>query len=141
MALFGPVGACVIWYRKVLLYKITDLLYKITVRSLIDYSLPLFANTLKLTEIKGLENIQYRAARVATGALNFISRERLFEELDWETIGNRPKFLSLCIFHKIHAQVTGPLIKPVLQNWIGKEMFPEIKGGGICPTPSLPSIS
>ena len=92
MALFGPVGACVIWYRKVLLYKITDLLYKITVRSLIDYSLSLFANNLKLTEIKGLENIQYRAARVVTGALNFISRERLFEELGWETIGNKPKF-------------------------------------------------
>ena len=58
--------------------KTLDLLYKLTIRSLIDYSLPLFANNLKLTEIKRLENLQYRAARVVIGALNFTSKSNRF---------------------------------------------------------------
>ena len=42
---------------KQLSMKTLDLLYKLTVRSLIDNSLPIFANNLKLTEIKRLENL------------------------------------------------------------------------------------
>ena len=105
--------------------KTLDLLCKIIVRSLIDYSLPLFANNLKLTEIKRLENLQYRAARVVTGALNFTSKERLFIELGWETIGDRSKLLGLCFFHKIHVHETRPLIRTCLTklDW-EKKMFP-----------------
>ena len=110
--------------------KTLDLLYKLTVRSLIDYSLPIFANNLKLTEIKRLENLQYRAARVVTGALNFTSRERLFEELGWETIANRTKFLGLCMFHKIHVHESRPLIRTCLTklDW-EKKCYLRSKGG------------
>ena len=39
-----------------------DLLYKITVRSIIDYALPVYANNLRLTELARLDRIQYRAS-------------------------------------------------------------------------------
>ena len=39
--------------------KTLDLLYKVIVRSIIDYALPIYANTLKLSEIARLEKIQY----------------------------------------------------------------------------------
>ena len=66
--------------------KTLDLLYKVTVRSVVDYALPLYGNTLKQTELFRLEQIQYRAAKIVTGGLHFTSREKLNEELGWETI-------------------------------------------------------
>ena len=115
--------------------KTLDLLYKLTVRSLIDYSLPLFANNLKMTEIKRLENLQYRAAKVVTGALNFTSKERLFVELGWETIADRTKFLCLCFFHKIHVHETRPLIRTCLTKLDWEKKYVLRSKGGYLPYP------
>ena len=49
---------------KMLKRKTLDLLYKVTVRSVIDYALPIYANTLKQTELARLERVQYRAAKL-----------------------------------------------------------------------------
>ena len=62
-----------------------DILYKLTVRSVIDYSLIIIYHTLKQTEISRLNNIQYRAAKICTGALHFSSRQKLEIDLGWET--------------------------------------------------------
>ena len=48
---------------KLLSRKTLDLLYKVTVRSLIDYALPIYGNNLKQTELSRLEQLQYRAAK------------------------------------------------------------------------------
>ena len=44
-----------------------DLPFKITVRSVIDYSLPIYGNNLKQTDLARLERLQYRAAKLVTG--------------------------------------------------------------------------
>ena len=89
-------------------------MYKITVRSVIDYSLPIYANNLKQSDLARLEQLQYRAAKVVTGALHLKSREKLNVELGWENIKTRIKFLGLCYFHKIHVHETRPLIRSCL---------------------------
>ena len=110
--------------------KTLDLLYKLTVRSLVDYSLPLFGNNLRQTDINRLEKLQYRAAKVVTGALHYTSREKLYIELGWETITERLKFLGLCIFHKIHIQETRPLLRKCLTKLdLEKKNFLRSKGG------------
>ena len=48
-----------------------------------------------------LEQLQYRAAKLVTGALHFSNREKLNSELGWETIQKRSEILGLNIFHKI----------------------------------------
>ena len=58
-----------------------DLLYKLTVRSIIDYAMPFYYGNLKLTEKKRLEQIQYRAAKLVTGTLHYTSQLKLFLEL------------------------------------------------------------
>ena len=63
-----------------------DFLYKVTVRSVIDYALPLYGNKIKQTELCRLEQLQYRAAKVVTGALHLTRREKLNDELGWATI-------------------------------------------------------
>ena len=91
-----------------------DLLYKITVRSVIDYALPIYGNTLKQTDLARLDQLQYRAAKLVTGALHHTSREKLNVELGWENFKTRINFLGLCFFHKIHLHETRPLIRSCL---------------------------
>ena len=74
----------VLRHVKMLKRNTLDLLYKITVRSIIDYSLPVYGNNLKLTELARLDRIQYRAAKLVTGAEHFTNREKLNTELGWE---------------------------------------------------------
>ena len=67
-------------------------MYKITVRSVIDYASLVYFKTLKQTEIMRLEQIQYRAAKLVTGALRLTSKEKLNTELGWQTIQKRSDF-------------------------------------------------
>ena len=101
---------------KLLSRQTLDLLYKITVRSVIDYALPVYFKTLKQTEIARLENLQYRAAKLVTGAFHFTSRDKLNMELGWETIQKRSDLLGLNIFQKIHLHETRPLIRSCMQS-------------------------
>ena len=96
---------------KLLSRQTLDLLYKITVRSVIDYALPVYCKTLKQTELLRLEKLQYRAAKTVTGAFQFTSREKLNIELGWETIEKRSDILGLNMFQKIHLHETRPLIR------------------------------
>ena len=63
-----------------------DVLYKLTVRSIIDFALPVYYNCLTQTQIGRLENIQYKAGKIVTGALHYTSKDKLNQELGWESI-------------------------------------------------------
>ena len=91
-----------------------DVLYKLQVRSLLDYSLPVFYNSLSAKQKVRLDKIQYTAAKIVTGALHFTSKEKLYDELGWETIQSRTEFLGLSLFHKIVKNQTRPLIRDCL---------------------------
>ena len=96
---------------KLLNRRTLDLLYKITVRSVIDYGLQVYYKSLRLTDIARLDNIQYRAGKIVTGAFHFTNKEKLNRELGWESISQRGDILSLSFFHKIHLHETRPLIR------------------------------
>ena len=72
------------------------------IRSVIDYALPVYCTTLKQTDLARLENVQYKATKIVTGAFHLTSKDKLNAELGWETIKKRCDILSLNIFHKIH---------------------------------------
>ena len=57
----------VIRKNKMLNRQTLDMLYKVTVRSVIDYGLPIYYQSLRVTEKARLEQIQYRAAKIVTG--------------------------------------------------------------------------
>ena len=88
-----------------------DLLYKVCVRSTIEYGLVLYWHTLKPTQKAQISRIQYRGAKICSGALHFTSQLRLEQDLSWESIDSRARFLGLSIFHKIHLGASRPLIK------------------------------
>ena len=117
---------------KMLSRQTLDVLYKLTVRSVIDYALPVYYKSLKQTDLGRLENIQYRAGKIVTGALHYSSKEKLNQELGWETIVERGNMLSLNIFHKIHLHETRPLIRTCMPKLdIYKSCVTRSKGGYI----------
>ena len=101
---------------KLLSRQTLDQLYKLVVRSVIDYGLPIYCKQLRQKELARLENIQYRAAKIVTGAYHFTSRDKLNCELGWESIQTRGNVLGLSIFHKIHKCETRPLIRLLLKD-------------------------
>jgi hypothetical protein len=72
-----------------------DVLYKITVRSVLDYSLPVYFNSLTAKQKAKLEKIQYTAAKIVSGALHNTSRVSLNEELAWESIDTKGAVLRI----------------------------------------------
>ena len=116
---------------KILNRQTLDLLYKITVRSVIDYGLPVYFESLSQTQKMRLEQIQYKAAKLVTGALHLTSREKLNNELGWETIQKRSDILGLNIFHKIHTHETRPLIRTCMPKFDHERRSLRSKGGYI----------
>ena len=101
---------------------VLDILYKQQVRSVIDYGMIIFYGTLNQVDIEKLNQIQYRCAKVVTGALHFTSRIKLEQDLGWESLSARNEFLGLSMFYKIAHNSVRPLIrtflpKPVVKNY------------------------
>ena len=115
---------------KLLNRKTLDLLYKLTIRSVIDYAFPVYHKNLKQTDIARLENVQYRAAKIVCGALHFTNKDKLNSELGWESIIERGDILGLNIFQKIHLQETRPLIRNCMTKLdFEKKQLTRSKGG------------
>ena len=91
-----------------------DTLFKLHVRSILDYALPVYGPSLDQRQLSKLEKIQYLAARIVTSTPKCSSAEKLYKELGWESICNRIKFLSISLFHKIHTNSTRPLTRDCL---------------------------
>ena len=124
---------------KMLKRQTLDILYKLVVRSVIDYGLPIYGNNLKQTELARLERLQYRAAKLVTGALHFTSREKLNVELGWESIKKRTNFLGLSLFHKIHLHETRPLVRKCLTKLDFEKKYVMRSKGGYLPYPNYGS--
>lgn len=88
-----------------------DVLYKVTVRSVLDYGLMLYFNDLSQCQKKQISQVQYRAAKLTTSTVHGTSQVKLEKELGWESIQERVNNLGLTLFHKIHLNITRPLIK------------------------------
>ena len=83
---------------------------KIQVRSIIDYALPVYWHTLRVAEKNRFEQLQYKSAKIVTGALHLTSKDKLNLELGWESIETRANILGITLFHKTLLGNQRPLI-------------------------------
>ena len=88
-----------------------DLLYKTTIRSVIDYGLIVYYHSLTQTDKNKIDKIQYSAAKLVSTTMHLTSKVKLEKELGWSSIKDRADFLGLTLFHKIHCNQLRPLIK------------------------------
>ena len=104
----------IMWSVKGLSRQCLDILYKLHVRSSIDYAISVFGPSLNNSQIKTLDNLNYRAARLVTGAQKFTNSEKLLNELGWESTRKRIDYLCLTQFYKIFHKLTTPLVQECL---------------------------
>ena len=77
---------------------------------MIDYVLVLFYGSLNQSDIAKLDRIQYRSAKLVTGALHFTSRMKLDNDLDWESLSDRYELFGFSLFHRIAHNNVQPLL-------------------------------
>jgi len=76
------------------------LTYSMHVRPHLEYGDLLFHDCSK-TLMDMIESIQYQAGLIATGCWQNTSREKLYNELGWESMADRRKVRRLSLYHKI----------------------------------------
>ena len=113
--------------------KSRDQIYKMYVRPHLDYCdiifhIPVISNEFDsiLTlnyQMNALESTQYQAALAVSGAWKGTNRDKIYEELGWETLDQRRFFRRLVQFYKIVNNLTPEylkaLIPPVREHLFG----------------------
>ena len=97
--------------KKWVSHRVLEVVYKLYVRPHLDYGYVLYhssnpkkTNVFDLSThsplLKQVENIQYSAAKIITGAWQGSSLEKLYQILGWESMNNRRILRKLTILHE-----------------------------------------
>ena len=89
--------------------EVLDQTYKLYVRPHLDYGDIVYHKhdqEMHLSFTQQLEQVQYNAALVVTGAWTGTSRQRLLDELGWETLDDRRRYRRLCHFFSLSKSKT-----------------------------------
>ena len=87
------------YLSKYIFREVLDQVYKLYIRLHLDNGDIIyhkFDPNMHLEFTKKLEQVQYSAALAVTGAWRGTSRQRLYEELGWETLYHRRWYRRLC---------------------------------------------
>ena len=76
-------------------------IYKSFIRPHLDYADVIFDKPSNATFSNRIESAQYNAALAITGTIRGTSKEKLYQELGFETMKERRWFSRFCCFHKI----------------------------------------
>ena len=76
-------------------------IYKSFIWPHIDYGDIVYDRAFNESFHKNLESFQYNAAIAITGAISGTSSEKLFQELDLESLKSRRWLKMLCLFYKM----------------------------------------
>ena len=76
-------------------------IYKSFIRPHLDYGDIIYDKAYNSSFYKNLEKIQYNSALAITGAIRRTSKEKLYQELRWESLEKRRWYQKLCNFYKI----------------------------------------
>ena len=98
--------------QKVLPRSCKEMLYKTTIRPVLDYGDIIYDACLK-AESDAIEKCQRKAALICTGAFRLTSTERLLNELGWGKMENRRKVHRLTQFFKILKSLTPPYLRNI----------------------------
>lgn len=91
-----------------------DQIYKSFVRSKVEYGDVIFHQPPTIfqsyenqsDQMKKIESVQYNAALAVSGAWNKTSRNKVYQELGWESLCHRRWYKRMCLFHKIVNKIS-----------------------------------
>ena len=87
---------------------ILNISYKLYVRPRLDYGNVICHNQ-RTGMMHLLEQVQYKAALIVSSCWHCTNREKLYEELGWESLSNRRWCRWLCLFDKISNGISPPI--------------------------------
>ena len=93
--------------------KVLDLSYKLYVRPHLDYGDVIFNN--QWTELMNLIE-QYKAALIVSGCWQGTNREKLYDELGWESLSERRWCRRMTMFYKILNGMAPYLLDLILEH-------------------------
>ena len=109
------------YFSSYLPIKTLDIIYKLFIRSLLDYcdviyhipsSSGIFNLSISLHSLmESIERIQYQSALAITGTWQGSNRNKLYDELGWESLSDRRWSRRLIQFFKIHNSMTPQYLK------------------------------
>ena len=76
-------------------------IYRAFVRPHLDYGDIIYDNSSNATFSQMIESVQYNAALAITGAIHGSTRDKLYQELGFESLHDRRWFRKLCFYYKI----------------------------------------
>ena len=80
--------------------KVLDLCYKLYVRPHLDYGDVIYHNQ-REDLMKLIEQVQYKAALIVSGCWQGTSREKMYDELGWESLSDRRWGRRMTLYYKI----------------------------------------
>ena len=104
-------------------------MYKLYVRPHLDYGDLIYHKDdpeVSLSLTKRLESVQYTAALAVTGAWKGTNKSKLLDELGWEYLHDRRRYLRLTHFFKLlkgdaPEYLTAPIPQPKQSNYSWRE--------------------
>ena len=94
-----------------------DTLYKSFIRPLLEYGGMVWDNCSQRDKDK-IEDVQYVAGRIVSGAIKGTGRNKVYRELGWELLSNRRLRHKLTIFHSIIYSYCPPHLLNILQGTV-----------------------
>ena len=98
--------------KKLLPRTCKEMLYKTTIRQVLDYGDIIYDPCLK-SESEAIEKFQRKAALVCAGAFRITSNDRLLNELCWEKMENRRAVHRQILFYKIVNSLSPPYLRQI----------------------------
>ena len=80
-------------------------IYRALVRPHLDYGDIIYDNSSNATFSQMIESVQYNAELAITGAIHGSSRDKLYQELGFESFHDRRWFRKLCFYYKIRQNL------------------------------------
>ena len=95
---------------------VLDKLYKMHIRPHLDYGDVIYHGQLQdNTDLT--ERIQYQAALIVTNCWKSTSREKIYNELGWESLNDRRHYRRLVLYYKIKRNLTPGYLKPYVDQF------------------------
>ena len=93
-------------------------IYKTFIRSRLDYVDIIYDQAYNSAFHDKLEPVQYNACLAVTGATGGTSTEKIYQELDLESLKSRRWFRKLCYFYKIFNEKSHSYLFNLIPNFI-----------------------
>ncbi|MCG7869675.1 MAG: endonuclease/exonuclease/phosphatase family protein [Candidatus Thiodiazotropha taylori] len=101
--------------------KSLQIIYFSFIRPLLEYA-DIVWNNCTQYESLGLEQIQYEAARIVTGATRLVSINSLLNETGWETLSSRRKNHKLVMFYKMQNNLCPVYLSSLVPRTVGSSV-------------------